>query len=187
MLKCERCGQNDKMKHRKVCKPCHTKDIGDYKKTKKGVVSVIYHNQIHNTKRRGMEDVSYNQQELYHYLTTETNFNDVYSKWVSSGYEKSLKPSIDRLNDYEPYRLDNIQVLSQKDHFAKSGLDRVEGFNLKASTPVLRIDSNGNTKEYYSIHNAARDTSTYYQNIWNVCKGNRKTAGGYKWRFINEQ
>ena len=184
---CNKCENNIKMKHRKICKVCYKKEVAEYKNTEKGVISVIYHNQINNTRKRGMSDVEYTQVELHEHLIRETDFLNIYGNWVLSFYDKKLKPSIDRLNDYEPYRLDNIQVMTQQEHFEKSGLDRVEGFNLKGSTPVYRISQDGDIKEYSSIHEAARDTGAYFQNIWNVCKGNRKSAAGYKWRFKYEQ
>lgn len=36
---------------------------------------------------------------------------------------------------------------------------------------------------YDSIHNASRSTNISYQNIYKVCKGERKMAGGYKWKY----
>lgn len=36
---------------------------------------------------------------------------------------------------------------------------------------------------YDSIHNASRMTNIAYQNIYKVCKGERKKAGGYCWKY----
>lgn len=36
---------------------------------------------------------------------------------------------------------------------------------------------------YDSIHNASRITNIAYQNIYKVCKGKRKSAGGYTWKY----
>jgi len=185
---CNKCDAgNEVMHYRKICKACYRQEVLDYKKTVKGVVSVIYHNQINNTRKRGMEDVSYTQSELQDFLVDETNFMELYTAWVSSDYLKDLKPSVDRDDDYKSYSLDNIQVMTQEEHFAKSGLDRVEGFNLKASTPVYGIAQDGSVTEYFSIHEAARQTNSHYTNIWNVCMGNRKSAAKHKWRFKYEQ
>lgn len=37
--------------------------------------------------------------------------------------------------------------------------------------------------EYTSIHEAGRITGIAYQNIYKVCRGKRKTAGGYIWCY----
>lgn len=36
---------------------------------------------------------------------------------------------------------------------------------------------------YDSIHNASRITNIAYQNIYKVCNGKRKSAGGYTWKY----
>lgn len=36
---------------------------------------------------------------------------------------------------------------------------------------------------YDSIHNASLLTNIAYQNIFKVCRGERKTAGGYRWKY----
>ena len=49
------------------------------------------------------------------------------------------------------------------------------------SVPVIRIDKNGERKEYQSLKEAAADSNTCGSNITAVLKGRRKTAGGYRW------
>ena len=39
---------------------------------------------------------------------------------------------------------------------------------------------------YESIHDAGKKTKTRYQDIWRVCKGQRKTCGGYHWKYAEE-
>lgn len=53
--------------------------------------------------------------------------------------------------------------------------------------PVLQYDMQGNfIKKFYGIAEAQRETGIIFQNISKVCKGERKSAGGYIWRFENE-
>ena len=49
------------------------------------------------------------------------------------------------------------------------------------SKQVRCIETN---KTYYGIHQAEKETNISYQNIWKVCKGLRKTAGGYRWEYV---
>ena len=52
------------------------------------------------------------------------------------------------------------------------------------SKPVLQFDKNKNLlNEYPSMNDAARNTGITVANISSVCKGKRKTAGGYVWRY----
>ena len=49
---------------------------------------------------------------------------------------------------------------------------------------VIQMDKNGNVlNEFASITEASNVTNTSIANISMCCKGNRKTAGGYKWKF----
>jgi hypothetical protein len=40
--------------------------------------------------------------------------------------------------------------------------------------------------EYKSAHDAARTLNIQFTNICKVCRGERKTAGGFVWRFKEE-
>lgn len=49
---------------------------------------------------------------------------------------------------------------------------------------VEQLDYDGNVlNEYVSLHDAGRKSGVDYRCIWEVCKGKRPTAGGYKWRY----
>lgn len=39
---------------------------------------------------------------------------------------------------------------------------------------------------FISLREAERTTGTCRRDIARVCKGERKTAGGYRWEFINK-
>jgi len=53
---------------------------------------------------------------------------------------------------------------------------------------VERLDENGNVIELYpSMREAGRRTNTEYKNIFKVCNGERKHAGGYRWRYYIER
>lgn len=55
------------------------------------------------------------------------------------------------------------------------------------SKPVLQMLKDGRIiKKYPSIHQAARETGVNCGNIGVVCKGERKTAGGYIWRYYGD-
>jgi hypothetical protein len=50
---------------------------------------------------------------------------------------------------------------------------------------VNQYDLDGNfIKTYKTLYEAQRETNVTNQNIHKVCNGSRKTAGGYKWRYL---
>lgn len=54
--------------------------------------------------------------------------------------------------------------------------------------PVIQYDINMNyLAEYVSVAEASRQTKTQSADISKVCKGRRKTAGGYIWRWKKEE
>ena len=60
-------------------------------------------------------------------------------------------------------------------------MDGIGGNKLRA---VEKYDLDGNYIESYtSVRNAGRKNFITPQNIINACKGNAKTAAGYKWKY----
>lgn len=57
----------------------------------------------------------------------------------------------------------------------------------KKRIEIIQYDKNLNfINEFYSISEAERITGIPNSNIVNCCKGKRKTAGGYIWKYKNE-
>lgn len=53
------------------------------------------------------------------------------------------------------------------------------------SKPVKQLSKDGKLiNVYYGIHEAGRRTNINYRHIHSVIKGERKTAGGYKWIYV---
>ena len=68
----------------------------------------------------------------------------------------------------------------------------IKPFVKKKSGPsgkeVIQYDLKDNIiAEYISASEAARQTGLHAQNISGVCRGIKKTCGGYKWKYKNEQ
>lgn len=57
----------------------------------------------------------------------------------------------------------------------------------KTRTPIDQYDHNWNLiKEWYSTNEAARNLNIIQQNITKCCQGKRYHAGGYRWKYHNE-
>lgn len=74
----------------------------------------------------------------------------------------------------------------QIEFLRKKGLEqkRLIGKDNKKSTPILCLSKEGDILgEYFGAMEAERETGVCFQNIFKVCNGERKTAGGFVWRY----
>lgn len=58
--------------------------------------------------------------------------------------------------------------------------------NTKCRFPIEQILSDGTAIQYKGVKDASRKTGINRCCIAQCCKNKRKTAGGYKWRYIDE-
>lgn len=199
MKKCKQCNElkplteyrkekNNKDGRRNKCNPCRNEMEYKNRRTKDGLISIIYNSQKYNSKVRNHQPPTYTKKELKNWVFSNPNFTAIYEEWISSGYEKDLKPSIDRLNNYKGYSFDNIQLTTWKENSNNQHKDVLEGRFNKTNKAVIQMDLEGNfIKVYHSISHAGRCTGVIDKNISCVCNGKRNTAGGYKWKFRKDQ
>lgn len=166
------------------CKVCSNETAEAYKKTEAGVITTIYAHQRSHSKVRGHDFPTYTKQELKKWLQ-ENGFKELFNAWVASGYKKEFKPSVDRLNDYQNYTLDNIQLVTWKENHTKGMEDIKAGINNKTSKAVIQYSKDGTfIKEFYSGIEASRQTGVDQSNIAKCCKGKYKHAGGFIWKSL---
>jgi len=166
------------------CKICGNKYTRTRIHLKPGLVSVIYRNQRVNSKRRNNPPPNYTNRELRHWLYAQPKFHKLFDEWKSSGYKKSLSPSPDRLDDYAPYTLDNLQLMTWGENKKKGEIDKINGINNKGNVAVIATHKHtGETSEFHSLSSGARSTKATSSNICMCCKGIRNSAGGYKWNY----
>lgn len=195
MKKCSRCKEvKPKVKFSKdsqksdglhsICKKCHKEKAIKHSRTFKGIVTMIYKGQKASSKRRGMSLPNYTKIDLEFWLVSQKDFEGICRKWIDSGYKTTLKPSIDRIDDYKPYTLDNIQLTTWNENLERYSKDRIMGLNKKALKAVVSHNAEtGEKEEYYSIAEASRKTNIMSTSITKCCTGVAKTAGGLKWKF----
>ena len=111
---------------------------------KPGVISAIYSGQKRSSKHRKHPIPTYTKLELEQWISNQQDkFDELYDAWVLSGYEKGMKPSIDRLNDYKGYSLDNIQLMKWDDNRKKYNSDKTSGVNNKQNGYVYQYTLDG--------------------------------------------
>ncbi len=156
-----------------------------YRLSKKGVVGDIYSGQKATSISRGHRPPEYTKKELSEWLFSQELFHVLYSEWVNSGYDRHVKPSVDRKYDDIHYCFNNIQLMTWKENNLKAHNDVMCGNTAKSnSKKVIQIILDGKfTTVHNSIAQASRYTGVSSSHICECCKGQRKSAGGFKWRY----
>jgi len=144
------------------------------KRTPQRLVGLIYSNQKKSSKVRGHAAPSYTQQELYEWVTNQPNFEALYDAWVSSGYDRLLAPSCDRLRNSEGYSLGNLRLV---DFYTNAVVGRLK--------PIAQYDMEDIlVTTFTSLKEASEVTGINRSRISGFISGNFKNAGGFKWRYL---
>lgn len=160
------------------CKSCH-----NYKdRTVEGLIRRIYEQQKSSSKLRDHTKPSYTYEELLTWFNNQPNAEKLYKEWVISNYDTWKRPSIDRLDDYQGYSFENIQLVTWKENNTKFHKEAINGINNKLNEEVSQYSLSGEyINSFYSLAEAARRTKVNRSNISACCIGTKVTAGGYQW------
>ena len=173
--------------YRYSCKDCKAKIAKKARRTKQGVITTIYGHQQGHSITRGHKPPTYTNKQLQDWLQNDKKFGQIYDKWVESGYTKSMKPSVDRLDDSKGYSFDNIQLTTWGENKAKGHRDMRKGKIKHGHNPqkaVIQVDSEGLVVgEFVSACEAQRQTGIHQSNISACCLGKLNTTGGFVWKF----
>jgi len=130
-----------------------------------------------------MEAPKYTKDELSEWMY-KNNLENIYNEWVNSNFNKDLKPSIDRLNDYVGYEFGNIRLVTWGENNLKYKEDVKNGINTKQTKAVLQFSKDGTLiKEHYSIRSASRELNIMHGGIMRCCKNKQSIAYGFIWKY----
>ncbi len=166
------------------CKECDKLKAKLYQRTKIGLISKIYNHQKCSSKKRNHPQPNYTRQELQDWCLEKVEFITIYDNWVNSDYDKMLRPSLDRTDDYLPYNLSRLKIVTWRGNLDKGHLDRKNGVNNKASKAV--IGTHIKTKKEIRFHsmNEAGRHGFCFKHISLCCAGKQKTHKNYIWRVF---
>lgn len=96
-------------------------------------------------------------------------------------------PVINHINeDKQDNRVENLEWCTVQ-HNTMHGTGRIRTA-MKQGRAVVQLDMDDNAiDEFYSMGVASKATGIPQPNIFKVCNGERNTAGGYKWRYKDDQ
>lgn len=145
----------------------------------------IWHNQLFLCKKRNYLPPQYTKQQLIDWCLNQQLYHTLHSAWVASGFQRNLTPSIDRIDDYQTYSLNNIQLMTAGDNLKKSFQDTFNGVLNKRSKAVNQLTMLGTlVATYPSCNIAGRSVGAINGSMISaVCRGVRNHAHGYLWQY----
>lgn len=180
--KCIECAKKDTFNNDKVF---YNKTNNAYDKTEKGVIRVIYKTQIRNSKTRGHNRPNYTKEDLSKWMY-KNNFKKLYDIWVENNFEKNLKPSIDRINDFEGYSFTNIKLGTWIENKNHQYLDTINGKGTSGrKCKAIQCYNNENIliAEYVSLSVACKSVGYSIQRSLISGKCDRKNRFFWKYKI----
>ena len=153
-------------------------------RTKEGLIKKIYKAQKSRCKIKGRNLPTYSVDELKEWLYSQPEFHILYDNWKRLDYQTMAIPSCDRIKNNISYTLANIQIVTWKTNLDNANQDVLKGKLKRRHKPVQQFTLDGEfIAEYESAVKASETTGSNLRNIGKVCCGERKTTGGFIWKF----
>jgi hypothetical protein len=168
---------------RSLCKICLNQINKDYRKSKDGVITQIYHQQRQNSVIRNHPIPSYSKQELYDWLISNPQFHILFDNWIKSGYKKEFAPSCDRVSSLRPYSFDNLQLDTFAQNLKNENYEMMQGIIGRAIPVIGTSIKTGASLSFISASQAQRKLGFHKSHISACCLGKRKSTGRYTWRY----
>jgi len=160
----------------------------EYRRSHNGIAVNMHSGQCRRSRRKNYPPPTYSSDELLLWIISQDNYIRLYNDWVGSGYNKWAKPSVDRINDYKPYTLDNLQLMTWQQNYDKGNTDAKNGINNKRSRAVIGVNKvSGQRLRFHSISEAGRHGNFHATAIGRNCRNVGKSHAGYVWHFENKQ
>ena len=180
------------------------KDINDYEglyqvsntgRVKSLDRNIVRNNGYKQTFKEKILQVSKNKNGYYYISLWKDGIGKTYTvhRLVAEAFIPNIgnNPCIDHINTIkEDNRVENLRWCTQqennnnpltKEHHSKPYNWSINGWEHWNSKPVLQLSKDG---KIINLFPNANSTKVYQVN--RVCNGERKTAGGYKWQYVED-
>ena len=95
------------------------------------------------------------------FMANNKQYEELFEKWVQSGYDALLVPTVDRIDNTRGYTLDNMQILTRSDNISKGNKETKTGVShdktsfkktiLKKEERVLVFSSRKEACDYLKV------------------------------------
>lgn len=167
------------------------------KREKSGWITKAYGNMRSRNRSKFGIEMPFSKDEFISWLDTnyKEEFDRIFKAYVESNCDKYLAPSVDRLNDYEPYSLDNIRLTTWRENNEKGRASekskRQCGEMAKRvwSKKVGQYDLEGNLINTFPSTREAERSLGFVDSsaVARVCRGEKITHKGFKWRYLDHE
>jgi hypothetical protein len=165
-----------------MCKLCDNLRARLYRRTLSGHLHKIYNNQKTSSIRRGHKPPTYTFDELKDWFISQPNWEDLWLKWESSGYDTNLAPSIDRLDESKGYCFNNIRLVTWQENNEKEHHRQSKKVNQYTLDGKYIKTWNSITDALKALGKSIRDS-----HISLSCKGEQNHTFGYQWRYLSDE
>ena len=175
------------------CKECTKSDVkkntalvgNTYDFSERGVVRVLYKTMKRHQKIRvHTEDVLPFNKEEFNLWLNANDFKTKYDSWVSSGYKKKYKPSVDRLNDFEGYSFANMRLVTWEDNHNHQTEDILTGKGTSGERchRIGKYSKDGELLNTYISYQDVRRKEGYC--VHYPIKNNYSCKNGFIWKLL---
>ena len=115
------------------------------------------------------------REEFYDFAMKSKKYRELHANWVVSGFEFSLIPTVDRIDNSKGYLIDNIQFITQSENIAKGNteVDRGGGNNVKTTC----LEKDGIKKYFLSGKDASIFLKLGFTAVADAIHNKRKVKG----------
>lgn len=133
------------------------------------------------TVKNKMRNSAYTKWTRADYIENHTGDNH----WTRKiGHSSKAVEAMRQANIGKKRTPEQVEFLREKARKQK----RLRGKDNRKSIPILCYSKEGDfLYKFYGALEAERETGVCFQNIFKVCNGERKTAGGFIWRYEKER
>jgi len=178
--------KSNKRGYKSFCKECAYAMTYRWTKSESGVVTTAWHHQVKHSITRGHTPPQYTKEELADWMLNHPSWNRLYSDFVDSGYERDVRPSVDRLNNNYGYSFDNIRLVTFRENYMTYLSDKKTGIETSDCKAIVKLTKQGDfVAEYFSVAEALRQHGKKPKNarISAVLTGNRKYYLSHVWIY----
>ena len=111
------------------CKPCSIKKQRAIEQSLEGRLKRSYKSQKTEAKKQGVSDLEYSYDEFREWAKIQ-GFEILYEHWRTRGFSSEYAPSVDRIDQTEPFALNNLQLVVWEYNRQKKKMNDAEIYRL---------------------------------------------------------